>query len=100
MRVLCQNSAAQVWPDCLKKHINMAHTSACHEMLEAQQQAIASLVESIEKEISTNSDLMQTLLEQPSSAASKSLKEQVEDIIAKEKENVPKLQALEDIQCE
>ena len=55
------------------------------ELLEAQQQAITSFVESIEKEISVNSELAQSLLEQASSAASRSLQEQVECLIAKEK---------------
>ena len=43
------------------------------ELLMAQQQTIASFIESIEKEISANSELSQSLLEQASSAASRSL---------------------------
>ena len=57
-----------------------------------------SFVESVEKEISTNSELAQSLLEQSSGAASRSLQEQVEGLIAKEKQNASKLQALEEIQ--
>ena len=70
------------------------------ELLQAQQQAITSYVESIEKEISANSELAQSLLEQASSAASRSQQEQVEGLIAKEKQNASKLQALEEIQNE
>ena len=70
------------------------------ELLETQQQTIASFVESIEKEISANSELVQSLLEKASSAASRSLQEQVEGFIAKERENTSKLQALEEIQNE
>ena len=67
------------------------------ELLEAQQQTITSFVESIEKDISANSELAQSLLEQASGAASRSLQEQVEGLIAKEKQNTSKLWALEEI---
>ena len=70
------------------------------ELLEAQQQTITSFVESIEKDISANSELAQSLLEQASGAASRSLQEQVEGLIAKEKQNASKLWALEEIQNE
>ena len=50
----------------------------CAELLEAQQQTISSFVESIEKNISVNSELAQSLLEQASGAASRSLQEQVQ----------------------
>ena len=70
----------------------------CKELLEAQQQTITSFVESIEKDISANSELAQSLLEQASGAASRSLQEQVEGFLAKEKQNVSKLSALEEIQ--
>ena len=63
------------------------------ELLEAQQQTITSFVESIEKDISANSELAQSLLEQASIAASRSLQEQVEGLIAKEEQNASKLQA-------
>ena len=53
--------------------------------------AYSIFVESIEKEISTNSELAQSLLEQASSATSRSLQEQVEELIAKERENASKL---------
>ena len=61
---------------------------------------ITSFVESIEKEISANSELAKSLLEQTSSAASRSPQEQVECLTAKEKQNASKLQALEEIQNE
>ena len=69
-------------------------------MLKTQQQSIASFVESIEKEISSNSELAQSLLEQASGTVSRSLQEQVEGLISKEKENASKLRALEEIQNE
>ena len=72
----------------------------CRELLETQQQSISSFVESVEKEISTNSGLAQSLLEQASSAASRSLQEVVEGLIAKDRENASKLPALEEIQNE
>ena len=61
------------------------------ELLEAQQQTMKSFVESIDKEISANSDLGQSLLDQASSGASRSLQEKVEGLIAKEKQNASKL---------
>ena len=67
------------------------------ELLEAQQQTITSFVESIEKDISANSELAQSLLEQALGAASRSLQEQVEGLTAKEKQNASKLQALKEI---
>ena len=70
------------------------------ELLKVQQQTITSFVESIEKDISANSELPQSLLEQASGAASRSLQEQVEGLIAKEKQNAYKLRALEEIQNE
>ena len=70
------------------------------ELFEAQQQAITSFVESVEKDIGANSELAQSLLEQTSGVASRSLQEQVEGLIAKEKQNASKLQALEEIQNE
>ena len=70
------------------------------ELLKTQQQSRAFFVESIEKEISTNSELAQSLLEQPSGAASGSLQEQVGGLIAKERENASKLWALEEIENE
>ena len=63
----------------------------CRELLKAQQQTLTSFVESIEKEISANSELAQSLLGQASGAAPQSLQEQVEGLIAKEKQNVFKL---------
>ena len=78
----------------------MAERNMCRELPEAQQQTITSSVESIEKEISTSSELAHSLLEQAAGAASRSLQEQVEGLIAKEKQNVSKLQALEEIQNE
>ena len=71
------------------KCINIVQRNMQRELLKTQQQTIASFVESIEKEISTNSELVQSLLEQASSAASKSLQEQVDGLIAKERENPP-----------
>ena len=68
----------------------MAERNVCRELLEAQQQTITSFIESIEKEISANSKLAQRLLEQASSAASRSLQEQVEGLNAKAKQNVSK----------
>ena len=73
----------------------MAERNMQAELLQAQQQAITSFVESIEKEISAKSEMAQSLLEQASSAASRSQQEQVEGLIAKEKQNASKLQALE-----
>ena len=70
------------------------------ELFEAQQQTITSFVESVERDISANSELAQSLLEQTSGVASRSLQEQVEGLIAKEKQNASKLQALEEIQNE
>ena len=70
------------------------------ELFEAQQQTITTFVESIEKDISANSELAQSLLEQASGAASRYLQKQVEGLIAKEKQNASKLQALEEIQNE
>ena len=70
------------------------------ELFEAQQQTITSFVESIEKGISANSELAQSLLEQASGTASKSLQEQVEGLIAKEKQNASKVWALEEIHNE
>ena len=78
----------------------MAERNMYRELLEAQQQTITSFVESIVKDISANSELGQSLLEQASGAASRSLQEQVEGLIAKEKQNASKLQALEEIQNE
>ena len=69
----------------------MAERNMLRELLEAQQQAITSFVESIEKEISANSELAQSSLEQASGAASRSLQEQVKGLIAKEKQNASKL---------
>ena len=63
----------------------------CAELLEAQQQTITSFVETIEKNISANTELAQSLLEQASGTASRSLQEQVEGLIAKEKQNASKL---------
>ena len=69
----------------------MVQRNMCRELLETQQQTITSFVESIEKEISTNFEMAQSLLEQASIAASRSLLEQVESLIAKERENTSKL---------
>ena len=60
-------------------------------MRNLHQQTVASIVESIEKEISANSELAQSLLEHTSSAASGSLQEQVEGLIVKERENASML---------
>ena len=76
----------------------MAERIICRGLLETQQQTIAFFVESIKKEISANSKLAQSLLEQASGAASRSLQEQVEGLIVKEKGNACKLSALEEIQ--
>ena len=57
-------------------------------------------MESIENDIGANSILAQSLLEQASGAASRSLQEQVEGLIAKEKQNASKHWALEEIQNE
>ena len=78
----------------------MAERDICKELFEAQQQTITSFVESVERDISANSELAQSLLEQTSGAASRSLQEQVEGLIAKEKQNASKLRALEEIQNE
>ena len=72
----------------------------CRELFEAHQQTITSFVESVERDISANSELAQSLLEHASGTASRSLQEQVEGLIAKEKQNASKLQALEEIQNE
>ena len=69
----------------------MAERDIHRELFEAQQQIITSFVESIEKDISANSELAQSLLEQASGTASRSLQEQVEGPIAKEKQNASKL---------
>ena len=47
--------------------------------------------------MSPNSELAQILLEQASGAASRSLQEQVESLISKERESASKPQALEEI---
>ena len=52
------------------------------------------------REINANSEPAQSLFIQPSVAASNSLQEEVENIIAKEKENASKLSALKEIQHE
>ena len=78
----------------------MAERNMCRKLLEDQQQTITSFVESMEKEISAKSELAQSLLEQASGAASRSLQGQVEGLIAKEKQTASKLQALEEIQNE
>ena len=78
----------------------MAERDIHSKLFEAQQQTITSLVESVERDISANSDLAQSLLEQTSGVASRSLQEQVEGLIAKEKQNASKLRALEEIQNE
>ena len=72
----------------------------CRELLESQQQTLISFVQSIEKKISASSKLAHSLLEQASGAASRSLQEQVDSLIAKEKQNASKLWALEEIQNE
>ena len=61
---------------------------------------IASFIESTEKEISANSELAQSLLVQASGAVSRSLQEQVEGLMAKERENASKLKGMEGIQNE
>ena len=78
----------------------MAKRNIHRELLETQQQTIASFVKSIQKEISANSELAESLLEQASGAASRSLQEQVEGLIDKEKQNVSNLWGLEEIQNE
>ena len=78
----------------------MPERNMCRELLKTQQQIITCFVESIEKNISVNSELAQSLLKQASAAASRSLQEQLEGLIAKQKENASKLQALEEIQNE
>ena len=67
----------------------MAERNICRELLEAQQQAITSFVESIERDISANSELAQSLLEQASGAASRSLQEQVEVLLPKRNKMPP-----------
>ena len=61
-----KNSTAQVFARLFHKCINMAQTNMHRELLEAQQQAITSFIESAEKEISMNSKLVQSILEQAS----------------------------------
>ena len=78
----------------------MAKWNVHRGLLETQWQTVASFAESIDKEISANSEWTQSLLEQPSGAASRSLQEQVEGLIATERENASKLWALEEIQNE
>ena len=61
----------------------------CRELLEDQQQTITSFVESIEKDISPDSELAQSLLGQASGTASRSLQVQVEGLIAKRNQMPP-----------
>ena len=61
----------------------MAERDICTELFEVQQQTITSFVESVERDISANSELAQSLLEQTSGVVSNPLQEQVEGIIAK-----------------
>ena len=65
----------------------MAERDICRELFEAQQQTITSFVKSVERDISAKSELAKSLLEQTSGVASRSLQEQVEGLIAKEKQN-------------
>ena len=69
----------------------MAERDIRKELFEAQQQTITSFVESVERDISVTSKLAQSLLEQTSGVASRSLQEKVEGLIAKEKQNASKL---------
>ena len=69
----------------------MAERDICKELFEAQQQTITSFVESVERDISANSELAQSLLKETSGVASRSLQEQVDGLIAKEKQNASKL---------
>ena len=78
----------------------MAERDIRKELFEAQQQTITSFVESVERDISANSELAQSLLKQTSGVASRSLQEQLEGLIAKEEQNASKLRALEEIQNE
>ena len=66
----------------------------CRELFKAQQQTITSFLESVERDISANSELAQSLLDQTSGAASRSLQEQVDGLIVKEKQNASKLQSI------
>ena len=74
----------------------MAYVSVPEELLQAQQLAIASFVESLDRETSANSEFTQSLIEQQSSFTLTSLQDQVEGLITKENENVSRLWALEE----
>ena len=75
--------------------------SLCKELLSQQQETINSFIRSLEKEISQNSQLAQTLMEQQSSSnLPKSIIGQGEVLIEKEQQNASKLQILEEINKE
>ena len=86
-KVSCQRIVLHKFSQSGPQIYKMAERDTCRELLEAQQQTIASFVESIEKDISANSELAQSLLEQASGAGSRSMQEQVEGLIAKDKQN-------------
>ena len=66
----------------------MAERDICRELFEAQQQTITSFVESVERDISANSEIAQSLLEQTSGVASRSLQEQV-DVLLPRRNKMP-----------
>ena len=72
--------------------------SLCDKLLNEQQEAITSFIKSLEKEISQNSQWAQGLIDQCSSKLPRSIQEQ--ELIEKEKQNVSKLQVLEELQRE
>ena len=75
---------------------SMTQSSACEELLQVQQQVRISFVESLEQEISTDSQGVLCFLMQQPLVSSQSLQEHIEHITAKEKENA-KLQPLDHI---
>ena len=75
--------------------------SLCNELLSQQQETVNSFIRSLEEEISQNSQQAQRWIEQQSSSnLPKSILGQVEALIAKEQQNAPKLQILEEINRE
>ena len=61
----------------------MAQLSLQNELLNAQQEAISSFIESLEKQISYNFWCAQSLMDQCSSDLHKSIQEHVEKLIRK-----------------
>ena len=75
----------------------MAQMGLHDKLLNQEQETIKSFIKPLEKEISQNSQQVQSLIEQCSSDLPKSILGQVEDLIEKEKQNASKLQLLQEL---